>query len=163
MKSIFLTIKAFFLAATFLLATPSLSSQPVFPHTDSIISSYSDEELRQFVNAVAKVMTIQEEGQLLMIMTIQENELTLDRFNEMIMEAQVNGPENITATEEEMTAFHKSLSEVQTLQTQLQELMVEAITEEGLQIEQYQNIMQAYEENPDIKEKIDTYFAEFEE
>jgi hypothetical protein len=163
MNKIILTIKAFFFATTFLLATPALSGQPVFPHADTIKPSYSDQELRQFVNAVAKVMTIQEEGQMLMIMTIQENELSLDRFNEMIMEAQVNGPENVTATSEEMIAFHKSLSEVQTLQMQLQELMVEAITEEGLQIDQYQGIMQAYEDNPEIKEKIDNYFAEFEE
>lgn len=126
-------------------------------------SDYTDAELKQFVGAVSKVMILQEEGQLRMITTIQENELSLERFNEMITEAQEIGPDNINGSDKEMTAFNKSLSDIQVLQMQLQEQMLEAIAQEGLDIDKYQQIMEAYDADPVVKEKIDSYFAELDE
>jgi hypothetical protein len=130
----------------------------VNPKTD-----YTDAELKQFVDAVSKVMVLQEEGQLQMVATIEENDLSLERFNEMITEAQVKGPDNLDATDKEITAFNKSLGEVQILQMQLQEQMLQAIALEGLDIDKYQQIMEAYDADPVVKEKIDSYFAEYEE
>jgi hypothetical protein len=124
---------------------------------------YSDEELKQFVSAAAKVINLQEEGQIQMLDVIRENDITLERFNEMVIEAQTIGPENINATEEELIAFNNTLIDVQIIQVQLQESMISAIQEEGLQIERYQDIMQAYELDPEVKSRVDAYFAELEE
>jgi hypothetical protein len=124
---------------------------------------YTNEELRQFVNAAAKVITLQEEGQIRMLTVIQENDITLERFNEMVIEAQTIGPENINATEEELIAFNNTLIDVQLIQVQLQESMITAIQEEGLMIDRYQDIMQAYEVDPDVKQRVDAYFAELDE
>ncbi len=125
-------------------------------------ADYSDAELRQFAGAVQKVLNIQEESQYKMMASIEESDLTVDRFNEMLMQGQQEGMEAIEATEEEITAFNSAINEVQQLQQQMQIEMMEAISEEGLEVEQYQGIMQAYETDPDVREKIDTYFAEME-
>lgn len=126
-------------------------------------TNYTDEKLKLFVDAVSRVMILQEEGQLRMVATIQENELTLERFNELITEAQKDGPDTLNATDKEITSFNKSLSEIQILQMQLQDDMFEAIAHEGLDIYEYEQIMQAYDIHPEVKEKIDSYFAEYEE
>ncbi len=125
-------------------------------------ADYSDAELRQFAGAVQKVLNIQEESQYKMMASIEESDLTVDRFNEMLMQGQQEGMEAIEATEEEITAFNSAINEVQQLQQQMQIEMMEAISEEGLEVDQYQGIMQAYETDPDVREKIDTYFAEME-
>jgi hypothetical protein len=157
------SITKFFLLSTLFISL-SLISLSQIPTAQALPdANFTDEELKQFANAVSKVMVIQEEGQLRMVTTIQGNELTLERFNEMVTEAQEKGPENIDASDKEITAFNKSLSEVQVLQMQLQEQMLEAIAHEGLDIDQYQKIMQAYESDSEVKEKIDSYFAEYEE
>jgi PBP1b-binding outer membrane lipoprotein LpoB len=124
---------------------------------------FTDEELKQFVSAAAKVIHLQEEGQIQMLSVIQENDITLERFNEMVIEAQTIGPENINATEEELVAFNNTLIDVQLIQVQLQESMISAIQEEGLQIDKYQDIMQAYEVDPEVKQRVDAYFAELDE
>jgi hypothetical protein len=141
----------------------SQMAPPDYNNQEQRNDRYSDEELKQFVNAAAKVILIQEEGQIQMLTVIQENDITLERFNEMVIEAQTIGPENINATEEELIAFNNTLIDVQLIQVQLQESMVSAIQEEGLQIDRYQDIMQAYEVDQNVKQRIDAYFAELDE
>ncbi len=125
-------------------------------------ADYSDAELMQFAKAVQKVMDIQQESQGQMMASIEENEITVDRFNEMLMQGQQQGQDAIEATEEELLAFNNAMNEVQQLQQQMQMDMMGAITDEGLDVEKYQGIMQAYEQNPEVKGKVDAYFDELE-
>ncbi len=158
------SFKTTFILSFFLFAGLGLMAQmPPQQPQQEVKTDYSDKELKSFAKAVTSVMTIQEEGQMQMMTAIEKNNITVDRFNEMLTQGQQQGPENIDATEEEMLAFNNSMNEVQTLQMQMQEQMMEAITEEELQVDQYQNIMQAYEVSPEIKEKVDKYFAELEQ
>ena len=126
------------------------------------VEDYTDAQLKQFAHAVQNVLSIQESSQDEMMTRIEENDLTVDRFNEMLMQGQQEGQGAIDATEEELLAFTNAMNEVQQLQQQMQMDMMEAITEEGLNVEQYQGIMQAYETDPEVREKIDAYFAEME-
>jgi hypothetical protein len=128
----------------------------------AVPADYSDAELRQFAGAVQKVLNIQEASQGKMMASIEESDLTVDRFNEMLMQGQQQGLDAIEATEEEMTAFNNALNDVQQLQQQMQMDMMDAITEEGLDVQKYQGIMQAYEQNPEIQAKIDALFEELE-
>ncbi|GEM_PF-1176986 len=123
-------------------------------------ADYSDAELRQFTGAVQKVLTIQEDNQGKMMASIEENELSIDRFNEMLMQGQQQGMDAIEASEEEMMAFNSAINDVQQLQQQMQMDMMQAITDEGLDVEKYEAIMQAYEQNPEIQAKIDALFEE---
>ncbi len=125
-------------------------------------ADYSDEELQQFANAVMQVMVIQEESQMQMVNVIEQNNISVDRFNEMLMESQQQGPENIDASEEELAAFNQSMTDVQNMQMEMQEDMMEAIADTGLEVDTYQNIMQAYEQNPEIKTRVDAIMEDME-
>ena len=125
-------------------------------------ADYSDAELLQFAKSVQRVMNIQQESQGQMMVSIEENGITVDRFNEMLMQGQQQGQDSIDATEEELLAFNNAMNQVQQLQQQMQMDMMQAITDEGLDVQKYQGIMQAYEQNPEVKGKIDAYFDELE-
>lgn len=155
-KSIIFSLVLFFSTTIFAQMVPPAQPQ-------ELPSSYTNEELKQFVNAVTKVMVIQEQGQMQMVEAIEENDISIDRFNEMLMQGQQMGQENIQATEEELVAFTNSMNEVQMVQMEMQQNMMAAITNEGLDVEQYQNIMQSYEVNPEVKERVDQYFEELEQ
>lgn len=158
------SFKTTFILSFFLFAGLGLMAQmPPQQPQQEVKTDYSEKELKSFAKAVTNVMTIQEEGQNQMMTAIEENNITVDRFNEMLTEGQQKGQDQIEATEEELTAFTNAMNQVQTMQMEMQEKMMEAITAEELQVDQYQNIMQAYEMSPEIKEKVDKYFAELEQ
>lgn len=157
------SFKTIFVLSFFLFAGLGVMAQMPQQQPQDVKTDYSDEELKNFAMAVTKVMAIQEEGQAQMMTVIENNDITVDRFNEMLMQGQQEGQANIDATEEELMAFTNSMNEVQALQMQMQQQMMEAITEENLQVDQYQGIMQAYEVSPEIKEKIDLFFDEIEQ
>ncbi len=158
------SFKTTFILSFFLFAGLGLMAQmPPQQPQQEVKTDYSDQELKSFAMAVTKVMTIQEEGQTKMMAVIEKNDITVDRFNEMLMQGQQEGQENIDASEEELAAFTNAMNEVQTFQVEMQEEMMEAITAENLQVDQYQEIMQAYEMSPEIKEKVDKHFDDLEQ
>jgi hypothetical protein len=142
-----------------LLTTISLHAQ--MPQADpSLPESYPDETLEKFVDAVGQIMSIQQEGQMGMVEAIEENDITVERFNELLTEAQQKGPDDIDASEEEKDAFNNSLEVIQTKQREMEVKMEEAVTGAGLDVNLYQSIMQSYETNPEVKEKIDKLFSQ---
>lgn len=122
--------------------------------------SYSDEVLEKFVDAASEVMTIQQEGQMAMVQAIEESDISVDRFNEMVTEGQQKGFEEIDATESEIEAFNSALSEVQAHQMEMETKMGNAVEEAGLEVNLYQSIMQSYETDQELRAKIDKIFAE---
>ncbi len=132
------------LAFVFLAATP-LKANP---------GGFSDEELQQFANAVVQVISIQQEGQNEMIAAIEEHELSVQRFNEINMQAQQMPLEEVEATEEELENFEKASETVEEVQIQLEGVLIGTIEEEGLSIEKYEEIMAEYQQNPELQQRI---------
>ncbi len=157
-KSMSFVLVSLFVLGTFNVMAQNMPMQNQAPQTESI----SDGELKQFDSAAVKVMYIQEESQEKMMLAIEENDLSLDRFNELLMEGQQGGQESINASEEELAAFNESMAEVQTIQNGMQTEMMEAISEEGLGVDKYQQIMQAYEQDEALRNSVDQYIAEIQ-
>ena len=115
---------------------------------------FTDEELEKFAGAVMQVMTIQQEGQGEMIGIIEEHGMTVERFNEIMMQAQEMPLEQVEATEEEKETYLEVIEMIDEIQIGLEEELVEAIEEEGLSIEKYEEIMQEYQQNPELQQLI---------
>ena len=115
---------------------------------------FTDEELEKFAGAVMQVMTIQQEGQGEMIGIIEEHGMTVERFNEIMMQAQEMPLEQVEATEEEKETYLEVIEKIDEIQIGLEEELVEAIEEEGLNIEKYEEIMQEYQQNPELQQLI---------
>ncbi len=115
---------------------------------------FTDDELEKFAGAVMQVMTIQQEGQAEMIGIIEEHGMTVERFNEIMMQAQEMPLEQVEATEEEKETYLEAIEKIDEIQIGLEEELVEAIEEEGLSIEKYEEIMQEYQQNPELQQLI---------
>ncbi len=83
---------AFTVAFLFLFSTPiNVNAQ-----------DFSDDELQKFADAVVQVMNIQQQSQVQMIEIIEDNDMTVERFNELMMQTQQAPGQEIDAPEEEV-------------------------------------------------------------
>ncbi len=157
-NQIFLSIVILVFSTSTLLAQTA-PQQPSIPPAE-LPDDYPDEQLELFVNAISKVMTLQEQGQASMVEAIQEQDLSISRFNELLTEAQQKGPESIDASEDEKQAFNETLAQVQSMQMEMEQTMIKAIQDEGLKVKEYQQIMQSYNLNSNVKEKVDKMMSQ---
>lgn len=133
------------LIAVFVLFAAPLKGNP---------GGFSDDELKSFANAVVQVISIQQQGQMQMIEQIEENEMSVQRFNELFMQSQQMALDDIEAEGKEMETFLEISEEIERIQMELESVLVETIQEEGLSIDQYENIMAEYQQNPELQQRI---------
>ncbi len=122
---------------------------------------YSDEELLTFVQAAIKVMPLQQESQMKMVAEIEEENLTVEKFND-IMQSFSNG-ENANTTEEEIIAFNNAMEGIQEIQVEYEEVITRAIAEEGITPAKYEEIMTHYQFDPELQMRINQIIGEMQE
>lgn len=115
---------------------------------------YSDEELRQFAGVVVEVIAIQQQTQMEMIGVIEEHEMSIERFNEMMVESQEKPLEEIQATEQEKELFADISAQIMEIQDQMNEQIITKIEESGLEVERYEQILQDYQQSPELQERV---------
>ncbi len=140
-KSYFSTL----LIALFVLFAAPLKGNP---------GGFSDDELKDFANAIVQVMSIQQQGQMQMIEEIEEHKMTVQRFNELYMQAQQMPLDDIEAEGKEMESFIELSEEIEKIQMELESVLINIIEEEGLSIEKYEHIMAEYQQNPELQQRI---------
>lgn len=134
------------LIAVFVLLAAPLKGNP---------GGFSDEELQSFANAITQVISIQQQGQMQMIEQIEEHDMSLQRFNELYMQAQQMPHDDLDIEEEEMKSFMKIVDDIEKIQVELESVLINTIEDQGLSIEQYENIMREYQQNPELQQKIE--------
>jgi len=134
-----------------LLAQEVLQQQPQ--------SDYSDEQIEQFAGAVIKVLPVQQEAQEKMIEVIEDNDLTVDLFNQIANQLQTTG-QSEGIDEKDMEKFDKIAGEIKPIQIEMNEKVNEVILEEGLSPQLYHEMVSAYSSNPKIQQKVDQKLAE---
>lgn len=70
--------------------------------------NFTDAELQQFADASARLMAVQQEGEKKMMGILQEENLSIDKFNEMAQAHQQQQLDQVEATTEEKAAFNKA-------------------------------------------------------
>jgi len=115
---------------------------------------FTDDELRNFANAVVQVISIQQQGQAQMISKIEEEDMTVQRFNEINMQAQEIPLEQIDMTEKEAESFVLILGEIERIQIDLEEVLIGTIEDAGISIDKYEEIMTEYQQNPELQQKV---------
>ncbi len=126
----------------------------VSPQQQEIETDFNDTELKQFATAAGKVMEITQKTQEEMIKIIEEENMELDKFNQILMAQQSQEGEKVDATAEEMAAFNNASQKIMEIQKDVQTDVVEAIEQEGLEPQKYEAIMLAYQSDPEVKAKI---------
>ena len=123
-------------------------------------TNFEEEELKQFASAAGKVVLIQQETEQKMIQAIENEDLEINKFNEILMAQQNQQTEDLEATPEDLQKFDKAAAQVIQIQTEVQEEMVEAIKEEGLEPQKYEQILLAYQSDANVKAKVDALISQ---
>lgn len=119
----------------------------------TIREDFSDDELKSFVTANERVMAIQMEGEQKMIQAIEDEGLTLERFNQ-ILEEQRDPRAETESTQEELTSFNNAAQMILQENARIEQQMTASIEEEGIDIDTYKQIMLAYQQNPSIQNRV---------
>lgn len=144
-----------FVTALFLTINVSAQDSPAVPQEQQQTeTNFDDQELQQFASAAGKVMVLQQETEQKMIQAIEEENLELEKFNQ-ILQSQQNQEIEANASEEEMQSFNSAAEKIIKIQTEVQTDMMRVIQEEGLEPQKYEQILMAYQSDPDTKARID--------
>lgn len=131
-----------------------MPQNPAGPQVN-VREDYSDEELESFVNANEKVATIQQETEEKIIGEIQENGLTVDRFNEILQSQQDPSlKDSVQATPEELAAFNSVAQSIVSENQKVRQKIETSIEEEGLNLATYEEMMVAYQYSPKVQKRV---------
>lgn len=150
-------ITGFFLFFTILGSTLLYAQNQQLPQQQQKIE-VGDAELSKFAVAFQQTRMIMGEAQQEMATVVQNNGLEIQRFNELY-QAAMDPEKEMDATAEEREQYKKIVSEIEKMQSGLQKKIENAITEQGLSLERYEQIGMALQTDPELQERLK---AEFE-
>ncbi|MFP4340805.1 MAG: DUF4168 domain-containing protein [Cyclobacteriaceae bacterium] len=123
-------------------------------------TDFSDEELKNFISVNEEVVKVQQEAEQEMMQVIDsEDGITVERFNE-IAQAQQNPDMEVNIGEEEMMAFRNAAQKVMDVQRETEAEVAEVVEEEGMAFEDYRQIMMAYQQDPELQQRIQSMIQE---
>ena len=114
---------------------------------------FSDNELKSFVKANEKVTVIQMEAEQKMIKAIEDEGLSIERFNE-ILEQQRDPSRVGEPSVEELQSFNQAAQAILEENAKIEKQMTTSIEEEGIDIETYKQIMLAYQQSPAVQDRV---------
>jgi hypothetical protein len=141
--------------ATQPVAPPQAQPQPV--------AEVSSADIERFARAITQLQSIQQETQVELLQVVEGQGLTPERFNE-IAEAQ-QSPEGATATEiseSELQSFEQAANEITAIRQQTQTRFQEAVQAEGLNVEQFNQILAAVQQDPELQQEVEQILQESE-
>ncbi|MFO7790118.1 MAG: DUF4168 domain-containing protein [Bacteroidales bacterium] len=109
----------------------------------------TDEELEKF----ASVFLTEQEVQQDMIEIIQDEGLSVQRFQQM-QQASQNPEQELDASEEEMKQYESVMASIQEIQPESQKKIQDKIKEEGLTQKRYSEINNAMQQNQELQQRF---------
>lgn len=117
-------------------------------------ASYSDDEIAKFAKAAKVLEELQAAVETEMIAAIEKKGLDLDTFNKIAAAQQNPNAGSEVADAETMKSYNAVNEDLQKIQMEAQPKMVEAIEETGMDINEYQQMMLAYQQSPEMQAKV---------
>ena len=134
-------------------SAPLWAQEPAMQPRDEIREDFSENELKTFVRVNQKISAIQTEAEQNMIKAIEGEGLTIDRFNE-ILEQQRDPERGNETPDEELRSFNNAAQMILEENAKIEKQMATAIEAEGMDLKTFKQILIAYQQNPEIKNRI---------
>lgn len=132
----------------------AVAQVPMQQNQQQVQEDFSDEELEQFVDVYMQAAEIQQKNEAEMIQAIEEEDLDINRFNEILMARQnQQNVEEIDATAEEMASFNNAAEKIMAVQQEAQ-AEIEQLIESEMGSQKYQQIVMAYQQSPEVQQKV---------
>ncbi|MEX0646324.1 MAG: DUF4168 domain-containing protein [Balneolaceae bacterium] len=116
----------------------------------------SDEELDQLIQTISDLGPIQEETQEKIEEVVVEEDISFDRFQEMMMAMQnPQMADQADVSDEEMEKLQSMQPKLMEIQGEAQEKMIAKIEENGLTAQRYQSIMMGAQQDPELRTRVE--------
>ncbi|PKD42665.1 DUF4168 domain-containing protein [Rhodohalobacter barkolensis] len=133
---------------------------PDLPSSDDV----SDEEIEQVANAINELGPIQVEAQEKMAEAVEKEDITFERFQQMMMAMQnPQAADQVDVTDEEMEKLQTLQPALMEIQSEADEKMMEKIESNGISVERYQNIVMAAQQDQELRSRVEALLEDEEE
>lgn len=156
---IFKTASLLLIGATFAISSAfaqgmgQQQQMPDLPTSEDV----SEEELNTFVETISEIEPIQVQLQSDVQEIIQGKEITMERFQQLMMAMQnPQMAQQVEISDEERQQIQEIQPELSDLQMKAQEEMVGKIEENGMNIQRYQAIMMGAQQDQQLMTRLQT-------
>jgi hypothetical protein len=126
---------------------------PDLPTSDDV----SEAELDNFISTISDIEPIQVQLQSDIQQVVQENDISIERFQQLMMAMQnPQAAQQVEITDEERQQIQSIQPELSDLQMKAQEQMVERIESNGMNIQRYQAIMMGAQQDQELMTRLQT-------
>ncbi len=132
-----------------------LTATTLFAQADQ--AKVTDAELNKFAAVFQQMRMMNQEVQQKMAQVVAEEEMEIQRFNE-IHKAQLDPAVEVETTEKEKEAYEEIVSEIEEVQLDFQESVQENIEKSGLTIERYKQIATQLQTDAELQERLKNTF-----
>ncbi|MGS2763473.1 DUF4168 domain-containing protein [Sinomicrobium sp. M5D2P9] len=113
----------------------------------------SDDELGKIASAFQGVQEVNVKAQQEMVKTVEDNGFDIDRFNELY-EASQSPEKEAEASTDEKEKFGVVMNKMQEMQSGFQKQMEDAITNEGISLDRYQEVAVALQTDTELQQRL---------
>lgn len=152
LNRLFSTAFLMFLSVTLFAQLPQGAQQ------QEVRTDFEQEEIEKFVDANAEVVKVQQKAEQDAMKIIEEKDLEVNRFNELVAIQQ--GQSDEEASPEELAAFNEAAQEIMQNNQKTQTEMVKVLEANGVDEKTYQEIMIAYQQDEEFRAKVDKVVQE---
>lgn len=144
-----------------LLMAASAVAQVVQPQMEAepLREDFSRQELEQFVDVYVEVVEIQKQNEAEMMQAIEAENLELKRFNEILQAQQQRQTSQINTTPQELASFNNAAQKIIAVQQEAQQ-QIQQLIEQDLGMDVYQQIVLAYQQSPEVQERVNVLLQE---
>ncbi len=114
---------------------------------------YTQDELKTFIEANQKITKVQQQMEQKMMQSISDGGMEVNKFNEILTSKQ-NPDAEVQASEEDLAQFDAISQEIISLQQGMQQELVTAVKEAGMDVEVYDQMMYAYQNSEKVQQEV---------
>lgn len=138
----------------------NVMAQQAMPPQMEINEDFSDEEFKEFVKINLVLIPLQEKSQQEMVKAVEDNDLKIERFQELAQAQQAGTLTEVSQDAKEMANFNMAGQKVMEMQQVLQDNIMQAIAESKLSEQKFQEMFMSYTQSEKIKAKVDAMIEE---
>lgn len=115
----------------------------------------SDTELTNFANAYTEIQEVNEKAQTQMTKVIEDSGMEIQTFNMMYQASQNSAVEMPTeATQADTEKYEEVVVQIEKMQPTFQKEMEDAIVDNNLTVERYQQVVTQLQTDPELQQKL---------
>lgn len=151
-------IQSLFAVALILFSANLFAQIPTTGEPQTIKTDFTDEDITQYVEVLQEVRPIQQEAEKNAVEIIESNDLTLERFNQILAVQQNQSDAEVSP--EELAAFNTAAQDIMKKNANVQEKILKILEDNDFAPEKYRNMLVAYERDETFRKKVDAFVLE---